>query len=496
VSDKDLVKKLEDEVFLTENLPHLFAFKFYKWSYDFFHSQNKICLLTAGNQLSKSSTQIRKMIEWSVNKSLWPKLWKTTPRNFIYMYPSAPVATVEIETKWIPEFLPRGPLKDSAEYGWHLVRNATKQIIAIKFNSGITIHFKSYEQNVSNLQTITAHYIAADEELPVEVYDEVVFRISGTDGFFSAVFTATKGQEFWRECMEEVGTTKEKLPDAWKRQVSAYDCLEYMDGTKSHWTIPRIKALEARCKSPQEVLKRVHGRFVRDDGLRYLFRRDKHQVSAPSGCFGIPTPGTYAFAGVDYGSGNTGRSKSAIVFGELSANSRKVRIFKAWRGDGVITTAGDLFNQYMLLKGNIQMTAAAYDYGARDFYVIAERNGEPFFKADKARTRGDELINTLLRYDLLTIDSGDEELDKLCLELLTLAVDDITGDDLVDALRYCIMQMPIDWNAITAEFGKEEAEVKEMTELDLRRSGQVTDIIGEDRQSIDSEIASWNEEYN
>lgn len=488
------IQELELELKLREELPHKFGWPFYKWAWEFYNSTNQICLMTAGNQLSKSSTQIRKVIEWATNKELWPKLWKTNPRNFVYMYPSMDVSTVEVETKWIPEFLPRGSMKDHALYGWEIVRNQTKKIIAIRFNSGVTIHFKSYEQSVSNLQTITAHYIAIDEEPPVEVYDEVMFRIAGSNGYFSAVFTATKGQEFWRECMEEIGTANEKLVGAHKQQISAYDCLQYMDGSFSHWTIARIKSLESRCKSPQEILKRIHGRFVRDDGLRYLFVRDRHMLTPPSGCFAIPQLGTSVYAGIDYGSGNKGRSKSAIIFGELSNDGKRVRIFKGWRGDDQITTAGDLFNIYKEMR-SFPMTAAAYDYAAADFYVIAERNGEPLFRADKARARGDELINTLLRYDLMSIDTGDDELEKLAMELLTLSVGDEKHDDMVDALRYLITLMPIDWSAITKEFTQEKKDVVQLSELDLRRKGLVTDRLPVSDDEVNNEIREWNEEY-
>lgn len=95
-----------------------------------------------------------------------------------------------------------------------------------------------------------------------------------------------------------------------------------------------------------------------------------------------------------------------------------------------------------------KITNGSYDYSARDFYEIASRNGEPFSRADKARERGDELINTLLRYDMIEFDTGDEEIDKLCMELASLAVDDDKHDDLADAFRYCVMSMPIDWTLI------------------------------------------------
>lgn len=442
------IKKLELELKLREELPHLYGWKWYKWAYEFFTSTNKICLLTAANQISKSSTQIRKIIDWATDTEKWPILWKTKPKAFVYFYPSLDVATVEVKTKWIPEFLPRGSMKHHETYGWTAEYSATKKIIAIHFNSGVSIYFKSYEQTAENLQTITAYYIAVDEECPVELYDEIAFRIAGTDGYFSSVFTATKGQEFWRCVMEERGTQKEKLVGAFKNQISMYDCLQYMDGSPSPWTVERIQQIEARCKNEQEVLRRVHGRFVRDEGLRYQFSRDRHHSLAPPIGFAyIPEERWTVYAGVDYGSGNKNRSKSAIVFAALSADGRKVRVFKAWRGDDQVTTAGDLFNKYMELR-NFQVVNGSYDYAARDFYEIASRNGEPFARADKSRERGDELLNTLLRYDMITFDTGDDEINKLCMELASLSVDDEKGDDLADALRYCLMAMPIDWTLI------------------------------------------------
>ncbi len=498
-SKEDLQKlsDLEEEARLREELPHLFGWPWYNWAWEFFITTNHVALLTAANQISKSSTQIRKVIDWATDTSKWGHLWSTAPRNFIYMYPSAKVATVEVETKWVPDFLPRGSMKDSPQYGWEIVRSvSTKHVEAIKFNSGVTLHFRSYEQSVVNLQTITAHYIAIDEEPPVDIYDECMFRIAGTNGYFSAVFTATKGQDFFRRCMERIGFADEALPSAWKLQVSAYDCLYYTDGSSSPWTIERIKELEGRCKTPQEVLKRIHGRFVQDDGLRYSFARDRHVQAPPPGLEQAPRAGTSVYSGVDWGSGQERRSKSAVVFFELDKSLTRVRVFKAWRGDGVATTAGDLYNKYMELK-KFGVTAAKYDPAARDFYEIAARNGEPFFKADKNRQRGDELLNTLFRYDLITIDSGDDELDKLCTELLTVTEDTEKGDDLVDALRYALIDAPINWEAIMpASSAVTEDKVQEMSELDKRRSGYVTDTIGGfDDDGVLAELEAWGKEY-
>jgi len=144
-----LEKKLE----LQEKLPHLYGWKWYPWAWEFFKSTDRYCFLVAANQISKSSSQIRKCIEWAGNPDIWPALWRTRPRQFWYLYPSKEVALVEFESKWVPEFLPRD--KEHPTYGWHF----DKKRLALYFNSGVVVYFKSYMTDVSNLQTASAHAI-------------------------------------------------------------------------------------------------------------------------------------------------------------------------------------------------------------------------------------------------------------------------------------------------------------------------------------------------
>jgi len=89
---------LESKVAIKKALPHLYGFPWYTWAKKFFDSRNRKCLITAANQISKSSTQIRKVIHWATAVNLWPELWPDkTPRVFWYMYPSLEVATKEVE---------------------------------------------------------------------------------------------------------------------------------------------------------------------------------------------------------------------------------------------------------------------------------------------------------------------------------------------------------------------------------------------------------------
>jgi len=107
--------------------------------------------------------------------------------QFWYLYPSKPVINAEFETKW-KQFLPKGDMKNDPYYGWKEERKQG-DVVAIHFNSGVHVYFKTYEQNVQNLQTGTCDAIFCDEELPIELYDELTFRISASDGYFHMVFT-------------------------------------------------------------------------------------------------------------------------------------------------------------------------------------------------------------------------------------------------------------------------------------------------------------------
>ena len=487
------IKLLEEKERLRTGLPHLHAWKWYKWAREFFESRNKVCLLTAGNQLSKSSSQIRRIIEWATNKELWPILWpKRTPRTFVYFYPSKDVALTEFQQKWVPEFMPAGDFKDHPTYGWSF----NEKRMAIFFNSGITIFFKSYEQDAANLQTITCDYIAVDEELPVELYDESMFRLAASDGYFSMVFTATLGQEFWRRAMECQGTPDETLVGAAKWQVSAYDCLFYEDGTPSHWTRERIERLERNCKNHNEVLKRIYGRFVKDDGLKYPTYDSVRHRSDPSE---IPQS-WLIYAGIDGGSGGQNGHPAGIVFVAVDPSHTKARVFKAWRGDGVVTTAADVMMKYLDLKSQLKrpVTRAFYDWAYVDFGTIAGRIGEPMERAEKNHELGEEFINSLFKNDALSLDRGDIEIDKLGLELASLSKTTDkrkAKDNLADGLRYALTKVPFDWHMITGGQEEQKRQLPSGGVDMLLRAGEIKpeDLPGfRDADSIEAEIDEWN----
>ena len=217
---KKKLEVMQAKVELARGLPHLYGWKNYPWCREFLETTNRNVFLTAANQIGKSSTQIRKVIDWATNKNLWPSLWRREPRQFWYLYPTREVASIEFETKWKPDFLPKDKFKNHPIYGWREEKKSRGEIFAIHFNSGVSVYFKTYAQDSQHLQSATVDYIATDEELPDFLYDELNFRRNATDGYFSMVFTATIGQELWRRTMEPKAGEEETFPTAWKKQVS------------------------------------------------------------------------------------------------------------------------------------------------------------------------------------------------------------------------------------------------------------------------------------
>jgi phage terminase large subunit-like protein len=490
------IKLLEQKSYLREGLPHLYGWKWYKWAREFFESVNKLNFICAANQISKSSSQIRKVIDWATNQEKWPFLWRTRPLVFWYLYPTKDVGTIEFEKKWVPEFMPRGEFKDDLIYGWK-VAYQNKHVHAIHFNSGVSVYFKTYEQDASHLMTGTVHAIWADEELPTDLWDELQLRFAASDGYFSMVFTATLGQEFWRQVIEERGNpTKERLPDAAKWQVTMYDCLEYDDGTRSPWTEERIKRIERQCKSQQEILKRVYGRFIMETGLKY----PTYDRTLNRGTSGEVDKSWHIYAGVDIGSGGAYGHPSAIVFVACHPQYSSGRVIKAWRGDGITTTASDVLMKYFEMRGSWHVTRAFYDFAARDFFTIAARMGESFETADKSHEVGEQVLNALFKNQMLSLDINDGEIDKLEIEITTLQRDmdkKRCKDDLADALRYGCSKIPWDWSIINLGSAKPvERTFKGVEGLDmLRREGKLALKDDPAYKEINDEFEEINASY-
>ncbi len=507
---------LQKQKELEEILPHLYI-PMYPWQRQIHDSTNRVNLLTAANQIGKSSCLIRRQIANCTDPKRWERMWgpKVKPKQFWYFYPSGDTIEKEFDTKWVPEWLPRGRMEKDAQFGWKITRKNGKPD-ALHFLAGPTLYFQSYTKSVANVQAGSIHEIVADEELPMEFYDELMFRLTATSGIFTSGFTPTLNQLFWKQAM----TASKILPRALKLSISMYDCLKYEDGSPSRvMTIDKIREAESKCKNETEKQRRIFGKFITEEGRTYYGFEFERNVCAP-----YDIKGWLKYAAVDYGSGSdlntsarTRKAKNhpaAIVFIAVRPDYKKGAVFKSWRGDNIKTTAGDVFNKYVELAQGLNISHACYDPAAADFGTIAERNATSFVKANKSRDAGEDLLNTLFKHNMLDIFDDDPENMKLAGELAHIMVGNQQGDakkddDLADGTRYGVMLVPWDLSAVNEKLQEELKEKSEtarpMTDAEFQamqikmRRGE--DVGGpksgesEGWSELEDEFDHWNQEY-
>lgn len=443
---QDALQRKRDLLILRRDLPHLYGHKRYTWQNEFLISLNLLNFLCAGNQVGKSAILIIKCITWATDRSLWQKLWGRPPKQFWYFYPDMSTATREFEEKWIPFYLPKGQFKDDEEYGWTEVYEK-KEIQKIEFRSGLTVYFFSYATLPTFMQASTIDAVFADEECPEKHYNELIPRLAH-GGYYHNAFTPTLGQEYLRLIIEAKGKT-EKLPHAFKRQISLWDCVTYADGTPSKiWNKAKIENYAGMLSSKAEVEKRVNGRFIKSEGLLYpTFSRSIHVVPP----FKIPED-WLIWSGTDSGSGGESNHPAANIFVAVNPTYTLGYIFKCWRGDGIVTTAPDIVSQHKKMAHGLRLIQAKYDYAGSgtDIGIIGRGASMPFTKANKDRATGIKILNSLWKRGMLYILASEEDAEewKLVGEMETVtdkAKELKQKDDLSDALRYAVVDIPWNW---------------------------------------------------
>lgn len=491
-------------------LPHLYKFKWYPWAWDFFNTRSRYAFLTAANQIGKSTTLARLAIEWAGNPSLWPELWPMSPnaRLFWWFSPSQKVMTREFEQKWIPDLLPQDLGKNHATYGWHATYTKEGYIDSVHFNSGVTIAFHTYMQQPINLQSATVWATFFDEEMPCDddsAVNELLVRMRSTGGYLRKSFTATIGGELWYRTMERIGLDDEAFKGAWKRSVSLYDCQTFTDGSPSIWTPELIRNEEEACTTEAERLKRVMGRFVKSEGLQYAaFNASKHVVDE----FIIPNDWV-RYASVDLGGNQTKkRSKAAVIFFAVNPEMTKAYIYKTWRGDHERTTAGDVFDKYIEMRGDEYVAQKCYDYASADFYEIATRRNEAFLPGLKDRNAGIKRMNQLFHDNALFV-TRHFGFEKVVGELMTVSIggkESKQTDDLTDAIRYGLMLVPFNWSLISERKFSDNGALapsqrKKPEKIDERREAleAMRARVNQKPQGFDAELEAdineWNQYY-
>ena len=493
------IQELKQKIALQSKLPHIYDFKkLYKWQEDFIYSyknydinsgKTAYNLLVAANQIGKSTCQHIKWVRYSTDQKIRNLLWpKKKPRLFYYLYPDKKTVRREYLTKIKPTIMPRDEFIDHPVYGYKEDWEG-KWLSAIHWNSGTSTFFLTYESSAHGMQSSTPNVIFTDEELPYsELFPELNMRLSNpTLGYteFNCVFTATRGQVEWREVLEG-----KRLKEAWKRNVSMYDCLEYSDGTPSMWTKEKIEAI-ASTLTPKEYERRVLGRFVKSEGLKFPnFERNRNYKPKMQ----IPSSWFYS-AGVDWGGGGKSHP-SAVVICAISPDLKLARVVRSWKGKGEITTCQDTILKYLdLCKTlNLPQTHHTYfDWAAKDLGTIASRMGLTFLPAEKGKDHSERLVNALLKTGQLIVEvNEDTDNEELCREFESIPDDGKKNklkDDLADALKYSLSKIPFVFD------------VKIMPEKQVvippKKIGR--EIFYEDDleviNEIEGDIDEWNEHY-
>lgn len=437
---------------LKDQLPHLYT-PLYNWQREFINSRNRMNLLTAGNQCGKSVSMIVRAITHATEPSLWPELWPEMiaqgqkPNMFFYLYEDKNMIMREFDSKWIGTWLPRGDARNEGRYRWTYEKK-DKSISWLFFpETGVKIYFFSYGQGVDSLQASTVYELFVDEELPFEQYDELSARLTIPRGYFNAGFTAVKGQDEWRKAMEPMESEEEMFPDAFKRQISAYECRVKEDGSPGLWDDELIKLRTAQCSTHAMVLQKIYGKFIRSDGLMVSqFDTKKHFVK------GQPLIGDWTYwAAVDPGSGGDKAHPAGVIVVAVNEDCTSARVVKAWRGDKQDTSNTMILQKYLDLTANMEIAGLVYDKACRDIFILGQQMGLPMIPANKARDEGFGVLNSLFKHDMLKIffSSSIDETHKLKSELLSYSgsqskTKTSTPDNLIDPLRYLCMQIP--WN--------------------------------------------------
>jgi hypothetical protein len=190
----------------------------------------------------------------------------------------------------------------------------------------------------------------------------------------------------------------------------------------------------------------------------------------------------------------------------VSPDGKSARVFKAWRGDGLITTASDVIHKYIEMKGNLLPTVVAYDYSAKDLHTYAQARGHALTKADKSQDTGVTTLNTLFRNEMLKIQSGDLEREKLIVELtsvLKVTSKTMAKDDLCDALKYAVCFIPWNWEAVDEFVDQKPMEgdllLDKVLAVETETERRMRERRGKTRKdevdTIELEMEAWNELY-
>jgi len=308
-----------------------------------------------------------------------------------------------------------------------------------------------------------------------------------------------KGQVQWMRLWMK--GRKETFKDAFKQEISLFDCMKYADGTKSHWSKEQVTRVLNSLGTETSIQLRVHGKNTKPEGLKIpAFDPDRNIQKGGK----VPINWLW-YSGIDIGTGGPKNHPASIAFIAVRPDYKKARVVRSWRGDQTkVTGHGDITKKWFEMKRELGETHGLvgdlegnyYDWQAKDFEITATAAGIPLSKAEKSHEIGYPLMNTLFKNSILDVDDTEENQDFVeeALSLKSRTAKTVAKDDAIDGVRYGITRIPWDLSDIT---GKEviNIQIKEPTEQELRRYGRDFAEEAEDIWGPEEEIDAWNDIY-
>lgn len=502
VAEYERLKQIKE---MREGLPHLYCFPLYMWQKKIWdgvlndpEGKFRFFYTFAANQIGKSSIMQRVAIALATEPKYW-KRFKRRPKTILYFYPDKKTILTEFRDKW-QEFLPRNGYENHPKYGYK-VKYEGQWLSHIIFNSGITLYFKTYGGQKSGgnssqkIQGVTPAAIFLDEETPKSLESELMSRLNSPINEGSVMVsncTPTLGQQY----LKDIQDGKRKIPRSMVQTISLYDCLEYWDGSPSIWTLQKIKETEAQYGTQREIDIRVHGKFMRMDGLAVsafnadVNVKDGHPLRKEWG---------EVYAGIDYGVGGKTAHPSAITFVKVKHDFTEAKIIHTWKPDNSKRwTVDEVLTKYIEMCNELHIhphdVNASYDWSMAEMSLIAERRGISIEKANKDRTLGFATLNSLFKNQMLTLyKNGDWE--TMVEEFGSFSLDGVKeGDDQIDSLRYAITGIMFNFENIQIK-AQEQDKPKRISKKRLSRSDDGLQELVDDEVTVEEEINEWNDYY-
>lgn len=232
-----------------------------------FHlSDKRIRIALGGNRSGKTSLGITELLMMSCLK-VHPYRKTPNPSNGKYRIYGSDFGVIEkIHIPMVKQWIPRESLAEGGktkEDAWHNSFDPKYHILNLK---DATLDFMSYDQETSKSASVELDGVAADEEIPEDVFSEALARVVSRNGLFWMTVTPLYKMSWALNFLDGVDPSVEVF------NFDIYD--------NPYISEQAIKDFEASIPE-HEKEARIHGRFLELQGMVYKeLRTDIHLIAS------------------------------------------------------------------------------------------------------------------------------------------------------------------------------------------------------------------------